>query len=492
MILDKHRATIFFLSSFFFIFIFYQTYTHPQVWRGSRLFASRPSHSSTPDELHSFLRPHIGDRGFQYARKSIRVRHGNKPDNRSLPALDILFDPHFIEVLDLKSESTIEALVELDQQDAIELELPSPQYRDHKPKLMFGLATDLQRLRDNLGHMRLWMGSKGVSVLAIVPPDGGAKELQASWRKMDIDITIIERDASFFDRLLSLVPDMFDLARNHYRGDIEWYTILDDDTFLPSVSRFASTLAGYDHERPFYIGGISEPKADLSGIGYFAYGGAGMVFSSALVEELAPNIPDCIATANVNWGGDGRLAECVTRYTRTRLTYLRDLHQMDILGDQSGIYESGFKPLSLHHWRGWADIPMPKVAEIAALTGGRGLFQRWRFSDGWVLTNGYSLVKYHSLAKKLDEDEHIHIGEEDPSEIDFAKMEFTWNEGQMSGDFDHSLGPFRPRLGPDQKTAWFFVDSLMESDNTGPVRQLYLRQDGQHGLPEVIELVWSA
>ena len=161
-----------------------------------------------------------------------------------------------------------------------------------------------------------------------------------------IDITVVERDASFFDRLLGLVPDMLNLTETAYNGDIDWYTIVDDDTFIPSVSRFASTLAGYDHERPFYIGGLSEPKADLSGIGMFAYGGAGMVFSSGLVKELAPQMPDCIATANVEWGGDGRLAECVHRYTRTRLTYLRDLHQMDIVGDQSGIYESGFKPLT--------------------------------------------------------------------------------------------------------------------------------------------------
>ena len=151
-----------------------------------------------------------------------------------------------------------------------------------------------------------------------------------------------------------------------------------------------------------------------------------MVFSSALVKELGPQMPDCIATANVNWGGDGRLAECVTRYTRTRLTYLRDLHQMDIVGDQSGIYESGFKPLTLHHWRGWANIPMDKVAQLAALTGGRGLFQRWRFSDGWVLTAGYSLVRYNELVKLSDEAlTSISSSTENAEVIDFSKTEFS-------------------------------------------------------------------
>lgn len=487
--LDKHRAAISFFASFLFTFIIYQAYTHSWTWGSNGALTPQSSPEKESDNLRSFLRPHIGSDEFHYARKYVHVHHGTSPDNRSLPALDFSFDPQFIDNLDLNSERAVEAFEQLTRHDAIELELPSPQYRDHKAKLMFGLATDVGRLRDNLNHMQLWMLAKGVGVLAIVPPDPGAKELQDSWQEIGIDITIIEREASFFDRLLSLIPDMLTLAEQRHNGDIEWYTILDDDTFIPSIARFASTLAGYDHERPFYIGGISEPKADLSGIGYFAYGGAGMIFSSALVQELAPSMPDCIATANVDWGGDGRLAECVTRYTRTRLTYLRDLHQMDIVGDQSGIYESGFKPLTLHHWRGWANIPMHKVAQIAALTGGRGLFQRWRFSDGWVLTNGYSLVKYTALAKS-SRNEDKRDGKQDASDVDFAKMEFTFDNGAMN-DFEHSLGPFRPRMGPEEKISWFFVDSLVESSKNGPVRQLYIRRDGRGGLPEVIELVWS-
>lgn len=422
MAFDKHRATLAGVGAFILTLLLFQGYTHPQIWRLDYSWTGREPTIDPAESVRQLLAPHIGDSHFRYTRKHIQIRHGDQPDNSSLPALDIALEPHFVNTASLDSESITETIKELGEPTTLELELPTPQYREHEAKLMFGLATDVQRLRDNLNHMQLWMRSKGVSVFALVPPDGGAPELEESWRKLGIDITIVQREASFFDRLLSLVPDMLELAKSRYSGDIDWYTILDDDTFIPSVSRFASTMAGYDHERPFYIGGLSEPKADLSGIGYFAYGGAGMIFSAGLVQELAPHIPDCMATANVNWGGDGRLAECVMRYTRTRLTYLRDLHQMDIVGDQSGIYESGFKPLSLHHWRGWANIPMPKVAEVAALTGGRGLFQRFRFSDGYVLTNGYSLVRYEALAKKAGEGAG-------PEPIDFTKTEFTWDNG---------------------------------------------------------------
>ena len=485
---DKYRFSVAFFTAFVFTFIALQFYTYPSVWHKSGLQKAASSPSERVEDIRSFLKPYVGDSEFRYARRHVHIRHGASPDNWSLPALDAAFDPRFVANIDLKSRRDAEAIANLPAQGPLELEIPAPQYRDHTAKLMFGLATDVSRLEDNLDHMKLWMRSKGVHILTIVPPDSGAKKLQEAWRDLGIDITIVERDASFFDRLLSLVPEMLKLAEYQHKGDIEWYTILDDDTFIPSISRFASVLNAYDYERPFYIGGISEPKADLSGIGYFAYGGAGMIFSSGLVKELAPKVPECIEQASVEWGGDGRLAECVTRYSRTRLTYLRDLHQMDIVGDQSGIYESGFKPLTLHHWRGWANIPMPKVGQIAALTGGRGLFQRWRFSDGYVLTNGFSLVKYGSLARRSDTNSLSDVELRD--EIDFTKTEFTWDNGVMS-EFEHSLGPFRPRLTADQKITWLFVDGQAENSEDGLVRQFYVRKEGRQGLPEVVELAWS-
>ena len=271
---DKNRATFAFLGSFLFTIII--VYTHPQLWHKSGDYlSSHGTHQTPSNDLTSFLKPHVGDSEFHFTRKYISVRHGSKPDNRSLPALSTPFNPHFLRNVDATAEDFEEEADAVAQKNTIQLELPTPQYRDHKAQLMFGLATDIGRLRGNLPHMRLWMRHKGTSVLALVPPDGGAKDLEEEWQGLGIDITIIERDASFFDRLLSLIPDMLNHSETRYGGRTEWYTILDDDTFVPSVARFASTLAGYDHERPFYIGGISEPKADLSGIGYFAYGKCG-------------------------------------------------------------------------------------------------------------------------------------------------------------------------------------------------------------------------
>ncbi|KAL9085324.1 MAG: hypothetical protein Q9159_004773 [Coniocarpon cinnabarinum] len=495
MAFDRHRATLAGIASFLLTLLLFQAFANPQIWQGSYSWTTQQSAEDPTLAVRELLAPHLGAGHFKFTRKHIRVRQGARPDNRSLPALDTAFDPYFVATADLSQASMFETLRQLGEPQTLNLELPSPQYREHPVRLMFALATDVQHLSDNLEHMQFWMRQKGVSIFALVPPDERALELQAAWQKFGVDITIEQLDVSFFDGLLALIPKMHALAESKYKGNIEWFTILDDDTFIPSVSRFASTLAAYDHERPFYIGGMSEPKADLSGIGYFAYGGAGMVFSKGLVEELSPQMPECIKTASVEWGGDGRLAECVTRYTQTRLTYLRDLHQMDIVGDQSGIYESGFKPLTLHHWRGWTNtsVPMPKVAQVAALTGGRGLFQRFRFSDGYVLTNGFSLVKYQALAEQSTNPEAggTVAASENTGAIDFTKTEFTWANGQM-WEFDHSLGPFRPKHLPAEKKSWYFVDSIAEGqEGAGPVRQLYLAKGEKHQLPEAVELIWT-
>ena len=476
--LPSNRTAAFVLAACGFLFLVYEAFRH---------FFGHPTHiiqtQLREHHLQSLVEPHVGAQAsIRYAQIQIRVHHGSNLDNRSLPALAETLSPQFIETSTFSTldQSTFSPRL-------LSLKLPAPQYREHDAgKIMVGLATEVQRLRDNLDHMKHWAANTGLELLALTPPDPGAEQLARDWRAMGIKLTLVHESTPFLDRLVALLPAMRSHAEKQ-RLSAEWYMIVDDDTFLPSVSRLASALAAYDHTHPFYIGGISEPRADLSSIGYFAYGGAGIIFSSALAQQVSPHFPrDCLEQGTVTWGGDGRIAECVQRFSTTRLTYLRDLHQMDIVGDMSGIYESGFKPLTLHHWRGWANIPMPKVALVAAVTGGRGLFQRWRFADNWVLTNGYSLVHYEQAALdgavKSTEDG----GREVEDGIDFSKTEFTWENGGP-GDFEHSLGPFRRRLGVAEKASWLFIDA--EEDESA-VSQFYLRKEGQAKVPEVIELVW--
>ena len=128
---------------------------------------------------------------------------------------------------------------------------------------------------------------------------------------------------------------------------------------------------------------------------------------------------------------------------------------------------------------------MDRVALVANITGDEALFQRWRFADGWVITNGYSVVKYN-LNGRIGE-EFAALADGDDSRIEFDKMEFTWDGPEKF--YPQSLGPFRRKLTKEEKKSWLFVDSMI-TKNTGSVRQLYMRKEDPSGMLQLLELVW--
>ncbi|KAI9797815.1 MAG: hypothetical protein M1833_005318 [Piccolia ochrophora] len=329
------------------------------------------------------------------------------------------------------------------------------------------MSTTVQGLRDFRGHIRHWMTHSGASLVVMVERDPSAFQLQTEWRAAGIDITIIESKADQQERTASLLTATYSFAKSR-RLPTEWIIISDDNTFFPSIPRLLSRLAVYDHRVPFYIGAVSEPTKDLFEIGVFAYGGGGMVFSMPLLEELQPHVGECIELES-DGGPDMRIARCVYRYTRTRLTIDWEMHQCDLLGDMDGMYESGFKPLTLHHWHDWAKLPADKVGLISPITGSENLFQRWRSADGrWVLTNGFSIVEFPGGIRP-----------------DMSKMEFTW-AGEMK-QFEQSLGAFREKLQKDtEKVSYRFVHAVHE---TSAVHQYYAHYDGDK-IDRVIELIW--
>ncbi len=92
-------------------------------------------------------------------------------------------------------------------------------------------------------------------------------------------------------------------------------------------------------------------------------------------------------------GGDGMMRDCVYAHSRAHLTVLEGLYQHDYKHDASGFYESGVRPVSLHHWKSWYHEPIPKMATAANLCGDCFL-QRYRFDNNFLVANGYSITQY--------------------------------------------------------------------------------------------------
>ncbi|KAJ5427883.1 hypothetical protein N7491_008325 [Penicillium cf. griseofulvum] len=107
--------------------------------------------------------------------------------------------------------------------------------------------------------------------------------------------------------------------------------------------------------------------------------------------------------------GDRRIANCVFRYTKTRLTADHRLRQLDLMRDASGFFES---------------LPLRK----------------WYFGDGWI----------------FDERVLGHWHHADPDKDDIS-MEQTWDphNGANEESYLHELGPSAARMTARGAGSWW-------------------------------------
>jgi hypothetical protein len=360
---------------------------------------------------------------------------------------------------------------------------PSQDYKH----LVFGIASNYDRTRDSLPAFAHWLAETGALLLGIVV-DAGKKK-----NGVQLDLAALEREyaaagvnATFIAPTLKKHPKTgepdsrtehhhFMLIRDllkHSGPHTQWIGVLDDDTFFPSIYNLDQELQRHDHNQSLWLGALSDNFNSLKNWGYMAYGGAGSFLSLPLARELEPHLEDCIVETTVDTG-DGILRDCVYTHTHTKLTLVPHMYQHDMHGDMSGFYESGVRPLSVHHWKSWYHEPVPEMAAVSAVCGDCFL-ARWRFADDTVLANGYSVVKYATGV--LDG-------------VDLGRMESTWE--WPGHEYDFSFAPRRDKLEATQKKSYHLKDVVVS--DKGVFRQIYVHKgDWEKGeRDEVVELVWK-
>lgn len=343
---------------------------------------------------------------------------------------------------------------------------PSPRLADAS-HIDFGVATTLDRLNASLDAFAHWAGYTRTRIFALIEPHDRTVEVRARADTLGINLYIQQSDVEYQARYFSLVG----LLANNMRERTRWSCVIDDDTFFPSMRALVDALREYNDSVPVYLGGLSESAPQVGLFGVMGYGGAGVFLSRPLVEQLSD--PRTMDECQMNdFTGDRRLSYCIYQHTGTRLTIDYRLHQLDMHGDASGFFEANRPaPLSLHHWKSWFFADMAKATAVSNVCGDTCPFRKWHFSDGWMLTNGFSVVKYSS---PIDPDDPI--------------MEHTWDadHGAVLESFLHALGPLRPKdIG---KISYTMEHALAEDD---VVRQYYVRRDTVKG-DEVLELTWRA
>ncbi|KAL8354214.1 hypothetical protein RB601_003866 [Gaeumannomyces tritici] len=370
---------------------------------------------------------------------------------------------------------------------------------------LFGVSTTYKRFSDprtsSVDEWAYWLtdsrGRSNGGKLLLLLIDASWLELRATRNRLksagiDADVQRSDSKDPMAVRYLSLVPAMYGHPARWAR---KWLVACDDDTFFPSPHALVERMARFDTSRPLYVGTLSEDASNVDRHGAQAFGGAGVFISVPLASEVAAAYDSCrterkVAEADSGWGpqGDILLRKCIYENTPVRLSMVPELWQLDLMGDPSGFYESGIKPLSLHHYRGgmW-HIGYPLAyTRHAHLCGEDCTLQRFRTRDGFVLSAGFSVARYPLGMDDLDTDQ----------------MERTfWPAPDDKGwNLDFALGTQRRSLArTGRKLSWDLQESALRPD--GSVSQIYVRKAEDQRWVDwagnrmsendgVVELVW--
>ncbi|KAL9610974.1 MAG: hypothetical protein Q9167_004351 [Letrouitia subvulpina] len=417
---------------------------------------------------------------IKYARRNIVVRPSSEARRASITKVD---EPLFGKLQTIDPFRDPASKIQKCQ-DSLILDVPVfSETKVNASHLYFGMATTLERLEGSIPSITRWLAYTQAKLFVIIrkpeegpwPKPGEVSQKQARLRKNGLDVTLLppmSKKEIYTENFFSLAKIMYSSRKNN----TEWFILMDDDTFFPSMTSLVAMLHKYDAAQQYYVGGLSEMWWSVARYGYMAFGGAGIFLSRALAETIDGVYETCQGEMHKAAGGDERVMRCVYEHTEIKLTNEPGLHQMDIGGDYSGIYESGRMLLSLHHWKGVYPVDlMNLVADIC----GDCVFQRWLFSHDTVLSNGFSIAIYPK-------------GEQAEG-LDFYKAEETWTSSTVEESVNpgtaHSLSPARPKLALDEEKIQY---KLLESAIVGDVvRQSYVHRGKDGEMDTLLVLYWS-
>ena len=423
---------------------------------------------------------------IKYARRDINVTSGSESRRPSLTNIDGTLFPK-TQIVDPWKDPVIEYCM-----SPLSLDVSPFARREtvNASHILFGMSTILSRLEDSVPFIERWLAHTGASLFAIVvkseenqkPDKKKMAQLQAHMRDLGIKVTLVNplQKDDMAHRYFSLVK----LLYSKRDKTTQWIGIVDDDTFFPSMHSLVNILGNYDPTQQQYVGGISEEWWSVVLYGLMAFGGAGIFLSVPMAAVINSNYKACREQSG-SGAGDMRVLECIQWHSHVKLTPISELHQMDMGGDLSGVYESGWRPLSLHHWKAdwWDDkrrdkwIPL-NVMHLVADICGDCFLQRWRFGGDTVLSNGYSIATYPKgiSEEELRKPEHTWVGP--------RKVPDTFNPGYV-----HSIGTLREPLKlEEEKIQYMFWDAEAFD---GVVRQYYLHRGIGDDLDTLVELVWT-
>ena len=470
----RRRPTVLLLALVLLLVCYFGLIPRPRF-----AFHRLPPESVTQDLKH--LRKHIRTSRFTYAQRLVQPRPyiGTRPDLAVGGGVEPLFPSP--ETLENARDSPVTGYKSRAGNHPPPALPPLELYVPESPKvntaiISFGVATSVSRLQEASLQFVHWLKGSGAPLHVISAPDDHASEMQAYMRGLGIDATIQTSKDRTPLAFFSLIKRLYETRQPH----TQWLAIIDDDTFVPSLPTLVDHLSTvYRADREVMVSALSDNIEQIESWGMQTFGGGGIFISVPLAARLTkPAIWEkCLQSAKGLGQGDQIVTRCLNNYTDVRPMFDPALHQMDIGETPAGYFESGRRMLTVHHWRTWFKVDIPRGSLVARACGAEGLFQRWSFpKSNMVLSNGYSIAEYR---KGL-------------SAIDFAAVEKTWEGDEAK--FLHKVGPLRKAIGKSDKVSYGLVDSEVVDGYF--VRQTYLHRgerlvdDDEPEMDGVLELLW--
>jgi hypothetical protein len=450
------------MGSFVVLILFYGALTSDDyTYTSLNSFGSRP-HNITLDI--SYLQRHNISATFTYARRSIRTKHfeGDRPILTTIN--ETLFpDPRIIRNDDLSAQGITEL-------PPLTLRIPTSPKVDTSI-MSFGIATNIPRLKDSIPQLSHWLSNTSCPLAVVSPPDDSTLSVSSTIQSppISINLTVTNSTLPFPKAYFSLVKHLYDSRTSK----TQWLVLVDDDTFIPSLPYLVSHLSStYDANKLQLIAAMSDDLDQIRTYGLIPFGGGGIFMSLPLAALLSsPEVYEkCVA--NPKDQGDQIFNDCINLYTDVKPIFDHGLNQMDINGSPDGYFESGRRMLTVHHWKSWFHVNVPLAGRVARVTGDEGVFMRWRFEKGVVLSNGFSIVDYG----------------EGIGEVDLWKVEKTWNG--KDGKWVHHIGPLREKVEEGKKKSYRLVEAELLVGKG--LRQIYLYKatEEEGGVDRVLELLW--
>jgi hypothetical protein len=421
----------------------------------------------TVDLTH--LEKYIKTDEFEYARRTIKTKYftGERPTTTRIN--ETLFGD-----LRTMSKASLEDLV-VDDLKTLELPVPcSPQV--DQSIMSFAIATKVDRL-DRSDQLLHWLPNTGAQLHVMATPALEAYEVEQRMRDHGVNVTIHDSDLPFAKAYFYGIKQLYETRT----PETKWIVLMDDDTFFPSLPYFVQHLnKHYDASEEIMVAAMSDSMDQVKIFGPIPFGGGGIFISVPLAASLVKDEVwnRCMETTHNQ--GDGIVSECLNAHSAIRPTFDIGLNQMDIGGNPSGYFESGRRMLTIHHWKTWFQVDIPMAANVSKACGFECLFQRFRFDDNIVLSNGYSVVEYPGGME--DKDGNVLV--------DLDQVEKTWDGAMVN--YEHHIGPLREAYEPHEKRSMKLVETSFIPGKG--VKQIYVENvqdlEKHNTMDRVVELTW--